>query len=78
MRQSKAKKLKKQIFALNLDPDTANKLYNRVKKATHSRGMQMKPVQLSKKRHKGESYEDFRGRRKICNRKRRGREKGLL
>lgn len=76
MRQSKTKKLRKQIFALNLEPEAANKLYRDVKKATRGKEMQMRPITVSKKRHTGESYEDFRGRRKICNQKRRQRERG--
>lgn len=76
MRQSKTKKLRKQIFALNLEPEAANKFYRNVKKATQGKEMQMKLAKLSKKRHTGESYEDFRERRKICNQRRRQR-KGL-
>ena len=74
MRQSKTKKLRKQIFALNLEPEVANKLYKDAKKATHGKEMPMKPIIVSKKRHTGESYEDFRSRRKICNQRRRQRE----
>lgn len=74
MRQSKTKKLRKQIFALNLEPEVANKLYKDAKKVTQGKEMPMKPTKLSKKRHTGESYEDFQGRRKVCNQKRRQRE----
>lgn len=74
MRQSKTKKLRKQIFALNIEPEAANKLYKDVKKATRSKGIPMKPIKVSKKRHTGESYEDFRLRRKFCNTRRRKRE----
>lgn len=74
MRQSKTKKLRKQIFALNMKPEAANKLYKDAKKATQRKEMLMKPIKVSKKRHTGESYEDFRGRRKVCNQKRRQRE----
>lgn len=74
MRQSKTKKLRKQIFALNIEPEAANKLYKDVKKATQRKEMLMKPIKPSKKMHKGESYEDFRERRKVCNARRRKRE----
>lgn len=74
MRQSKTKKLKKQIFALNLEPEVANKLYKDAKRATGGKKILMKPAKFSKKRHIGESYEDFRERRKICNQRRRKRE----
>lgn len=77
MRQSKTKKLRKQIFALNLEPDAANKLYKDAKKATRGKEIQMKSIKPSKKMHKGESYEDFQERRRVCNQKKRKREKSL-
>lgn len=76
MRQSKTKKLKKQVFALDLEPGVANKLYKQLKRGRRDT-VPVNPVRLSKKMHKGESYENFRARRKVCNQKRRQREKQL-
>ena len=77
MRQSKAKKLRKQANALRLDPEAAVNSYKGLKESIKLKSAVMSSVnvQLSKKRHVGESHEDFIERRRVCNRRRRQRER---
>ena len=76
MNQSRAKKIRKQVVALGLkDPEKENRIYKHLKKLTNSNPVRNPKVITPFKKHRNESFEDFRLRRKICNAKRRLREK---
>lgn len=76
MNQSRAKKIRKQVVALGLkDPEKENRMYQHLKKLTNNNPVKNPELIRPAKRHRNESFEDFRLRRKICNAKRRLREK---
>lgn len=85
MRQSRIKKLRKAAKTLafaapNLNQQQKVKVYQgaveTIKKSAHRQGTPQKGgVIVSKKAWPGESIMDFQERRKICNQKRREREK---
>ena len=76
MNQNRAKKIRKQIAALKLkDPEKENRIYKHLKKLTNSNPVKNPKLIMLSKRHRNESLEDFQLRRKICNAKRRLREK---
>ena len=77
MRKLKVKKIRKHIASLNLDIDAGNRLYKGMKKCPQTCAVvQSVNTNLFKKRHAGESFADFKDRRRVCNAKRRQREKG--
>lgn len=77
MRQSKAKKIRKYVASLNLDMDAANRLHKKIKEGSQICAVvQSIDINLFKKRHAGELFADFKDRRRVCNAKRRQREKG--
>ena len=77
MRQLKVKKIRKYVASLNLDIDAENRLYKDMKRGSQTCVVvQSVNISLFKKRHAGESFADFKDRRRICNAKRHQREKG--
>lgn len=78
MRQLKVKKIRKHVASLNLDIDAENRLYKEMKRGSQTCVVvQSVNTNLFKKRHAGESFADFKDRRRVCNAKRRQREKGV-
>ena len=78
MNQSKAKKIRKYVTSLQLDAKEENALYKRMKKERQIHLISnLGKRSVSKKQRIGESFEDFRKRRKVCNKKRREREKNV-
>jgi hypothetical protein len=77
MNAKKIKRFKKSIEYLR-DPKHYNRainMFKRIKAAIWLRhSIPNKPMIVSKKRHGGESFADFRVRRKKCNQRRRDRE----
>lgn len=78
MRGTRAKAIKKFVGSVYSFYEQSRK-YKELKKTKHKANIKNsipKSLNLiSKKIHTGESFEDFKSRRKVCNKKRREREK---